>query len=1327
MKNPRNKRMARLVWTTFAASILALAIPSAHGQNAKPIYSFLNSGAGPSGVIQGNDGYFYGVTTSGGLNNEGTVFKLLASGSLTVLHSFTALNSGVNGTGLNGDGANPQFNLVQGADGNFYGTTSEGGLNGIGTIFKITSSGSFATLYSFGTVGGASMLASGRLTCGSDGNLYGTTSSNDYFAGSYPVGTIFKITPSGSLTTLYTFTNTTDGVAPTGGLVQGNDGSFYGCTYGVHGSTSEGTAYKITVSGSLTTLHSFTGLADGGYPCGNLVTANDGKFYGTTQTGGANGLGTAFQLTSSGSLTTLCSFSSADTGGQQGPLMQGGDGNLYGATNYVAGQNYSGTVFQVTLSGSVTTLHSFAPNNIYGYPGQSLVQGNDGDLYGVLNSPVGPGNIGGVYKIATSGDFAMVYSFNNGWTHGFNSTELITGSDGNMYGNTRAGGPNNNGTVFQITTSGSLTTLYTFSALTNGTNSDGANPQSGLIQGNDGNYYGTTQNGGAYSAGTFFEITASGLMTVIHSFNSSLGEGPSNLLLGSDGIFYGTGRGEVFSITAGGLVTRLGGPINSNLIQGADGDLFGTEELGGANGSRNGYGALEQITTSGSLTTIYSFSATSASPPYGNYDGSYPEGGVIQGVDGNFYGTAWAGGTDGLGTVFEITASGSLTTLHSFSYTAGAPIDGYYPQVGMVQGGDESFYGTTSGGGSGYGTGYFAGTVFQITPTGAYRILFSFNGTNGSNPDTKLTFGPDGNLYGATSGGEVDNGGAIFQLIPPPNPVILTQPASVSINGAVMSGIITPNGDDANVAFLWGTSNAYGNVTTSQEIGSGFNGVSVSGTINGLQPNTTYHYKIVTTSTAGSFYSTDQAFTTAPTFTINAAVVTGAAVTFSAIVNPNGFAGPPTNRSNVLVFWQYGLSQGAYTSGTTTAILVGTGTAASPVSYARAIKGLSASVYHYQLVISSTLGKTYGPDQIFSVEPPNVTINSPSDTLTGSTVSATINSDGNDTQVYFKYGLTTKYGSLTASQDIGAGSSRVAVNASLSSLTPDTLYHYCVVTVNALGTFYGPDQTFTTSALFGTTAVVGTRQSAPGITGTFSTLGIPIMNDLDHIAFQATVTGPGLSATAGNSTGIWADIGNSGLELVTQAGSSAPDYTGTSTIGTFASLSDPVYADSDAIAFLGKLVVSGTVTTANNSGIWVTSGTGTTPMVLLARVGDPAPDSSGSTSAASPVFANISQFVLPQQGGVVLLATLKTGVGGVAATNSTGIWGVDIDGLLKQIIRTGQSLTVNGAAKTITALTIFNSPTASTGQTRHFNNAGDLTYKATFNDGSSWIIQSVFP
>jgi uncharacterized repeat protein (TIGR03803 family) len=231
-----------------------------------------------------------------------------------------------------------------------------------------------------------------------DGNLYGAT----YEGGANEFGTVFKITPSGTLTTLYSFCSVvpgcTDGEYPLAGLIQATDGDFYGTTYG-GGASGFGTVFKITPSGTLTTLHSFCsvvpGCTDGEYPKAVLLQATDGNFYGTTYKGGTSGYGTVFELTPSGTLTTLhsvCSVVPGCTDGEYpqtpgGPegLVQATNGNLYGTT-VDGGANGYGTVFEITPSGTLTTLYSFCslvPGCTDGeYPYTGLVQATDGDFYG---------------------------------------------------------------------------------------------------------------------------------------------------------------------------------------------------------------------------------------------------------------------------------------------------------------------------------------------------------------------------------------------------------------------------------------------------------------------------------------------------------------------------------------------------------------------------------------------------------------------------------------------------------------------------------------------------------------------------------------------------------------------------------------------------------------------------------------------------------------------------------------------------------------------------------------------------------------------------------
>jgi uncharacterized repeat protein (TIGR03803 family) len=331
-------------------------------------------------LVQASNGDLYGTTALGGKNNCsygcGTIFKITPSGMLTTVHNF-------HGT----DGAHPEAGLVQGIDGDLYGTTEDGGSGGHGTIFKITPSGALTTIYRFCLTGDCTDGAhpAAGLIPDTKGDSYGTT----YNGGAGGKGTIFRLTASGDLTTLYRFcmqSHCEDGRNPSAGLAMDKNGNVYGTTqYG--GTHEQGTVFKITAGGILTTLHSFDGT-DGDTPLG-VVLASDGTLYGTTQSGGANTFyGSVFKITRSGSLTTLYSFCSqsgcADGDTLFAGLIQGSDENFYGTT-FQGGINHNGTIFQITPSGALTVLYNFCSQKGCAdgsQPLAGLVQGINGKFYG---------------------------------------------------------------------------------------------------------------------------------------------------------------------------------------------------------------------------------------------------------------------------------------------------------------------------------------------------------------------------------------------------------------------------------------------------------------------------------------------------------------------------------------------------------------------------------------------------------------------------------------------------------------------------------------------------------------------------------------------------------------------------------------------------------------------------------------------------------------------------------------------------------------------------------------------------------------------------------
>jgi uncharacterized repeat protein (TIGR03803 family) len=355
----------------FAALSLSAPLSQLNAQTFTTLVSFdgPNGANSTAGLIKATDGNFYGTTSEGGANSDGSVFRMTPSGAITTLYSFCSKNGC-------SDGANPVGGLIQAGDGNLYGTTESG------SVFKITLSGAFSTL---GGTGGQFPVA-GLIQC-KDGNLYGTTSRGGAntctLRPGYRIscGTVFKITTSGTATTLASFSQAT-GCEVSAPLIQATDGNFYGTTPNCGGTyPGLGTIFKVTPTGTLTALHSFTG-ADGEKAFSALVQGKDGNLYGTTSFGGgnANYSGTVFKITLSGTLTTLHSFDGSDGSGADAGLIQATDGNFYGTTSGFGSSNL-GTVFKITPSGGLTVLHSFD-----GTDGQlsyaPLLEGPNGDLYG---------------------------------------------------------------------------------------------------------------------------------------------------------------------------------------------------------------------------------------------------------------------------------------------------------------------------------------------------------------------------------------------------------------------------------------------------------------------------------------------------------------------------------------------------------------------------------------------------------------------------------------------------------------------------------------------------------------------------------------------------------------------------------------------------------------------------------------------------------------------------------------------------------------------------------------------------------------------------------
>jgi uncharacterized repeat protein (TIGR03803 family) len=688
------------------------------------------------------------------------------------------------------DAANPTDSLIQAANGDFYGTTIAGGTASLGTVFKLTSTGQLVTLVSFTGTNGS--YPRGTLAMDDAGNLFGTT----YAGGNFNQGTIFELTTSGQLITLYHFGNG-PAANPYGGLVRGTNGDFYGTT------ETYSSVFQISTNGTFTNLTSFFGLR--GFSLdGSLFPSSDGTFYGMagvkafSQTGGMY-----FRLYPDGSLDSLFQFGGTNTHGlysdrPYGGLSLGANGKLYG-TSTSGGMSNLGTIYSLTKDGTFTQICDFTGTNGFGllgtagaFPFSAPTLGSDGNLYG---STVAGGQFdqGTIYRIDGSDTVSTLFSFS-----GTNGSQpygrLLLASDGKLYGTTRSGGTYNSGTVFSLSTNGVLTTLVSFPAAT------AIQTSPYLLPTTNGEVFGATANL-TNGIETLFHIGSDGSLVTIATFSSTSNGIHGPLTFASDGYFYGASpdggpnnAGTIFKLSASGSIYLLfsfsitnGANPSGGLILGTDGYFYGTTLDGGISNR----GTVFRSTTSGVVTTLACFSGT---------NGANPIAGLLQGLDGAFYGTTRSGGDSNCGTIFKITTNGDLTTLASFSRTNGS-----MPFASLIQDQEGNLYGTTTSGGNTDRDHLLgSGTIFKLTTNNTLITLFAFSGTNGSAPYASLFLGVDGSLYGTTAWGGPDGAGTVFKLAPT-GELITIHSFSSATGGNPTSGLV--QGSDG---YLYGTAAASG-------------------------------------------------------------------------------------------------------------------------------------------------------------------------------------------------------------------------------------------------------------------------------------------------------------------------------------------------------------------------------------------------------------------------------------------------------------------------------------------------------------------------------------
>jgi uncharacterized repeat protein (TIGR03803 family) len=871
--------------------VLQLSQPLRAQQTSLPthelLWSFHSFPRDPSNgaLVLGPDGYYWGTTEAGGATGQGTIYKAKADGSdWKLVLSFT-------GGALNIVGAEPRAGLVSDGLGSLWGTTYRGGAHNVGTVFKVNAAtGALTTLVEFSRDGGANRGAEPRAELVADGAgfFWGTTSEGGLNNG----GTVFKVNANtGELTTIAEFSDFTMGYNPLAGLTSDGAGFLWGSTAS-GGTSGAGTIFKINRdSGALTTVAHLNStdyrvqsrLANDGLgfmwgagprnifkvkmATGELITVHQsinlelysglvadgaGSFWGATAFGGDQGLGAVFKIDIlTGELTTIASFSSSsilEIGDQPfAPLTMDVSGDFLG-TNAANGPTGGGVVFKVSATThDIQLVAGFTDEHLVKkgtFPYAGVVSDGAGFLWGTTQHG-GLGH-GTVFKLdEITGELTTLVQFTNNGTVNRGAEPramLVADGKGYLWGSTSEGGIAEAGTLFAVNIStGELVTIVEFTR--SGITNRGARPNGELIDDGHGFFWGTTFEGGAQGLGTVFKVnqTTGELTTVYEHTFGGMGYGPyAALSPDGAGSFWGTtnrggfdDNGTIFKLNAStAQYTRI------LLFTGRSGPALGTEPRAKLFNDRAG--SFWGITSEGGLP----------------------------------------GGARGLGTIFKIdAATNQLTTVVQFTGN-GASNKGSEPRTQVISDGVGSLWGTTWTGGI-----YNQGTVYKLNPaTDELTTVLNFTGLgnqsdNGSRPGYgALLLHKDGNFYGTTQEGGPEGGGTVFRLRFGPTPLTLAA-APVGPTRATLRGTINPNGNATGVSFQIGTSQTLKGASTVSA------GTSTAGnsaetfqqTVTGLQPSTVYYYRIIGTNAANEIPQVGaiRSFTT-PANTIPVVTLSGA-------------------------------------------------------------------------------------------------------------------------------------------------------------------------------------------------------------------------------------------------------------------------------------------------------------------------------------------------------------------------------------------------------------------------------------------------------------------
>lgn len=744
-----------------------------------------------SGLVDGGDGFFYGVSQYGITPNAGTVFRVRAEGSgYAVIYSFTPLFPSPSA------GNAEWYSRLAVTNGMLFGTRSGSAYGSSASVaYSVTTNGTYALLHTFGGGANDGLSPGGGMIFDASGILYGVAS----LGGANGAGVLYKMQTNGAGYALVkTFgspaaTSATNSRQPVGDLVLDANNYLYGVTAAGGSGTNGGTIYKIKTDGSaFTLLHSFQVTTIDGYnPNTGLALAGGGTLYGVTMNGGADDTGTIFKINTDGSgYARLHDFAydNVDLYSPDQKLLVGGDGNIYGASAN-GGVDFYGGVFKIAPDGSGYTVIATggldAADNFI-QPVGGLTWLNAGALLGEQSGGI-PG-YGAIFRVQPDGaGFTNVVNFNLAGGDATQPQSTVTpGPDGFLYGTSYTGGTYRGGTFYKIFKDGTgFVRLHEFAM---SAARDGYQPVAAPVFYSDGFLYGTTSAGGTNGGGLVYKILPDGTgYTHIHDFAGGTNDGSTPLAevaIAPDGTIFGTtstggtnNSGVIFKMNRDGtgftLLHHFGaandGAYPSCALTLGENVLYGTTAGGGA-----GAGTVFKLQTDGSnYAILYSFD-----PYMFDYDGGEPAGRVVFGADGMLYGTTTGGGYSpyldaqfagtglyyGAGTVFKIGTNGAnYATIYNFESALGDPA---YPQAGLAPGADGCLYGTAQ-----YGGAQLYGEVYKITTNGDLTTVCSFRNSSLGTADAAVpyagvAFASDGTLYGTTLNGGDVNLGAIYAVDP---------------------------------------------------------------------------------------------------------------------------------------------------------------------------------------------------------------------------------------------------------------------------------------------------------------------------------------------------------------------------------------------------------------------------------------------------------------------------------------------------------------------------------------------------------------------------------